>query len=91
MAQAKLIDISAPGEKMSEEDARPLREEVARLLGRSQKGFPGAQPVSFSRKHIGELMKQECVSPLPPSSPTPRRAVFTQGDLEIEFGHGIVR
>ncbi|KFY31309.1 hypothetical protein V494_07972, partial [Pseudogymnoascus sp. VKM F-4513 (FW-928)] len=59
MAQPKLIDISAPGVKMSEEDVRPLREEVARLLGRSQKGFPGAQPVSFSRKHIGELMKQD--------------------------------
>ena len=68
MAQAKLIDISAPGEKLSDEDARPLREEVARLLGRSQKGFPGAQPVSFSRKHIGELMKQESVPPPSPPS-----------------------
>lgn len=69
MAQAKLIDISAPGEKLSDEDARPLREEVARLLGRSQKGFPGAQPVSFSRKHVGELMKQECVFPPTPHPP----------------------
>jgi hypothetical protein len=62
-AQAKLIDISAPGIKISDEEARPLREEVARLLGRNQKGFPGAQPVSFARKHIEELMKEECVPP----------------------------
>lgn len=58
---AQVIDISAPGQKLSDEEAYPLRDQVAHLLNRSQKGFPGAQPVSFARRHIEELMKQECV------------------------------
>lgn len=56
---AQVIDISAPGVKLTDEQSYPFREKVAHLLNRNQKGFPGAQPVSFARRHIEELKKQE--------------------------------
>jgi hypothetical protein len=43
-----------------------MRSEVARLLDRKNQSFPGAQPVSFSRKHLEELTRQEYV-PIPHS------------------------
>ena len=36
-----------------------FRTEVANLLSRHNRGFPGAQPVSFAGKHIQELKKQD--------------------------------
>ncbi|KAK4457108.1 mRNA capping enzyme, catalytic domain-containing protein [Cladorrhinum samala] len=54
-----LHDIANPGIKAEHELAKSLRGEVARLLGRSQFNFPGAQPVSFSRKHIDELRRED--------------------------------
>ena len=36
-----------------------FRREVASLLGRSQLGFPGAQPVSFSASHFAELKRAD--------------------------------
>ena len=39
--------------------AEEFRDEVARLLGHHSRGFPGAQPVSFAARHIGELKRQD--------------------------------
>ena len=61
MAQGPIEDISVPGVKAQHSLAQHLREEVARLLGRKQTTFPGAQPVSFARRHLEELTKQEWV------------------------------
>ena len=48
-----------PGVKAEGKLLLTLREEVANLLGRDNKGFPGAQPVSFAAKHLLELQKQD--------------------------------
>ncbi|MCJ1286325.1 Dcp1p-Dcp2p decapping enzyme complex alpha subunit [Xylographa opegraphella] len=48
-----------PGAKASGPLLSTLREEVARLLGRDNKSFPGAQPVSFAARHLLELQKQD--------------------------------
>ena len=52
-------DISQPGVRAEHPLAKTLREEVALLLHRNSLGFPGAQPVSFSRRHLEELRKEE--------------------------------
>ena len=51
--------IDEPGHRIGGDLLRSMRQEVATLLGRHQLGFPGAQPVSFSRKHIEELRREE--------------------------------
>lgn len=48
-----------PGIKAEPELAHQFRREVANLLGRKNLGFPGAQPVSFARRHIAELQSEE--------------------------------
>lgn len=53
------IDIAAPGIKAEGALLQGFRKEVADLLMRKNLAFPGAQPVSFARKHIEELTKQE--------------------------------
>ncbi|KAK0645911.1 mRNA capping enzyme alpha subunit-like protein [Cercophora newfieldiana] len=52
-------DISQPGVKADFQLVRALRSEVAQLLNRSSIGFPGAQPVSFSRKHLEALRRED--------------------------------
>lgn len=55
----KLERIDAPGLRTEGSALHTLRREVANLLRRQQLGFAGAQPVSFTRKHMDELRKQE--------------------------------
>lgn len=59
---ARPIDrIDNPGVKAQGQLLQDLRHEVARLLGRNQITFPGAQPVSFARQHLDDLMQKEYV------------------------------
>ncbi len=48
-----------PGQKAEPELARAYRKEVADLLGRRSLGFPGAQPVSFAKRHFKDLTSEE--------------------------------
>ncbi|KAI0382839.1 mRNA capping enzyme, alpha subunit [Hypomontagnella monticulosa] len=54
-----LRSIDEPGLKVPNEVVTGLRQEVASILHRNSTGFPGAQPVSFTRKHIDELMRED--------------------------------
>ncbi|KAL2200918.1 mRNA capping enzyme alpha subunit-like protein [Corynascus similis CBS 632.67] len=54
-----LRDIANPGVKAQGDLLRELRAEVANLLGRNSYSFPGAQPVSFSRRHLDELRRED--------------------------------
>jgi mRNA guanylyltransferase len=55
----QIQSIDEPGVKAQGELLLSMRKEVASLLGRSSINFPGAQPVSFSRKHLDELRCEE--------------------------------
>jgi mRNA guanylyltransferase len=48
-----------PGNLIPHHEAEGLRYDVAQLLGRENTRFPGAQPVSFAKKHLSELQHQE--------------------------------
>ncbi|KAL2817409.1 mRNA capping enzyme, catalytic domain-containing protein [Aspergillus granulosus] len=52
-------DLDAVGMKAEPELADQFRREVAELLGRKNLNFPGAQPVSFSRRHLTELQRED--------------------------------
>jgi mRNA guanylyltransferase len=54
-----LTSIDAPGIKAEGDLLYRMRQEVSALLERKNMNFPGAQPVSFARKHLEELTKQE--------------------------------
>lgn len=54
-----LTSIEAPGIKAEGNVLYSLRQEVSVLLDRKNLNFPGAQPVSFARKHLEELKRQE--------------------------------
>lgn len=60
-ADGPIASVAEPGVKAEGQLLYAMRNEVASLLGRSQTGFPGAQPVSFGRKHIEALKTQEYV------------------------------
>ena len=48
-----------PGVKADGKLLQTLRTEVADLLSRESTKFPGAQPVSFARRHLQELQEQD--------------------------------
>ncbi|KAK9473606.1 mRNA capping enzyme, catalytic domain-containing protein [Dipodascopsis tothii] len=50
---------SIPGVKAPPDVAHTLRQQVARLLQRNAYSFPGAQPVSFAKRHIVENLAAE--------------------------------
>ncbi|QSZ28917.1 hypothetical protein DSL72_003424 [Monilinia vaccinii-corymbosi] len=52
-------DIQAPGIQAHGDVLHNMRQEVAKLLNRSNPSFPGAQPVSFTRRHLNELMRED--------------------------------
>ena len=54
-----LTSIDRPGHKIEGDLLYNMRREVADLLDRPNLAFPGAQPVSFARRHLEELTKQE--------------------------------
>ncbi|KAI0455354.1 mRNA capping enzyme [Xylaria acuta] len=58
-APIQIQSIDEPGLRASGDLLHTMRKEVASLLGRSSTGFPGAQPVSFSRKHLDELHRED--------------------------------
>ncbi|KAK4502940.1 hypothetical protein PRZ48_006367 [Zasmidium cellare] len=53
------VALDAVATKVSREEARFHQDTVADLLKRPHVGFPGAQPVSFARKHLFELEKTD--------------------------------
>lgn len=57
--EGPIASIAEPGIKAEGPLLFDLRREVASLLKRQQTSFPGAQPVSFGRKHIEELRNHE--------------------------------
>lgn len=56
---SSLLQPSEVAVKIPVEDAEMLRDRVADLLNRKSRGFPGAQPVSFSKKHLQELLRAD--------------------------------
>ncbi|KAI5796380.1 mRNA capping enzyme, catalytic domain-containing protein [Peziza echinospora] len=48
-----------PGIKCPPDMTMQYRREVANLIHRDQLSFPGAQPVSFTRRHLDELKQQD--------------------------------
>ncbi|KAI5922212.1 mRNA capping enzyme [Camillea tinctor] len=55
----QIQSIDKPGIKVPPEPLRGLRQEVAQLLGRNTPAFPGAQPVSFMRRHLDVLRRED--------------------------------
>ncbi|KAI1450993.1 mRNA capping enzyme, alpha subunit [Annulohypoxylon stygium] len=51
--------IDEPGRRPPNDVVMGLRQEVAGILHRNSTTFPGAQPVSFTRKHLDELLRED--------------------------------
>ena len=59
MSDPESLVTAVGGVKADEKLTDMFRKEVASLLSRHNLGFPGAQPVSFSNRHLTELMRQD--------------------------------
>ncbi|KKY20881.1 putative mrna-capping enzyme subunit alpha [Phaeomoniella chlamydospora] len=59
MSSPQELIAACRGIKADDDLAHMFRQEVARLLGRTNTNFPGAQPVSFAARHIAELTRQD--------------------------------
>lgn len=56
---SSLLQLSDVADLIPRQDANFFKQRVAELLERSSPQFPGAQPVSFSRRHFRELQDTE--------------------------------
>ncbi|KAI1187047.1 mRNA capping enzyme [Nemania serpens] len=54
----QIQSIDEPGLRATGDLLMTMRKEVASLLNRSSTAFPGAQPVSFARRHLDELHRE---------------------------------
>lgn len=57
--QSAVPDLDAIGQRAEPHLADQFKREIANLLGRTSLSFPGAQPVSFARRHIEELQRED--------------------------------
>ena len=57
----RIENIASPGVRAEGPHLQAMRKKVAALLQRQANNFPGAQPVSFARRHLKELRQQEYV------------------------------
>lgn len=55
----QIPSIDEPGLRATGDLLMTMRKEVASLLNRSSTSFPGAQPVSFARRHLEELHREK--------------------------------
>jgi hypothetical protein len=58
-----LLQLSDVADLIPRQDAEFFKGRVADLLERQSRTFPGAQPVSFSRRHLRELQETEYALP----------------------------
>ncbi|KAK6196959.1 hypothetical protein LQW54_011044 [Pestalotiopsis sp. IQ-011] len=56
---SRIQSMDHPGIRAEGDLLYSMRGEVARLLGRENTNFPGAQPVSFARRHLEELRRDD--------------------------------
>lgn len=54
-----LLQLSEVGDLIPHNEVRSIQMRVSDLLQRRSLNFPGAQPVSFARKHLQELQCTE--------------------------------
>lgn len=48
-----------PGIRAPSEGAREIMQDIQRLIDRRSRNFPGAQPVSFAKRHIEDLLSED--------------------------------
>ena len=71
---ARIQAMDRPGIRAEGDLLHNMQREVARLLNRESTNFPGAQPVSFARRHLEELRRDEYVLYTLPFVSAPKEA-----------------